>query len=420
MNNSNKIKSYQKNELLKNIIKELFPNDSFAEKKTLVDSIKNIFSLSRTNKKNIKIIKDNITYEITLFPHLSSNYNITDEMSIEINKKNIKSRTSGKVYKKIKIVNKNIDNIIFKEIINDKEEKEFKSLIFHFLLQEYYKRNNFKKLIHLCNLFEFGYFKNTNGEQKLYAIMENCGLDLLYYKKNNKNKNKKKYEILLEILKILYQCCKSLELIHELKYLHLDIKLENFMINNNIIKIIDFGNFKNLEYKVIDLFGTPEYLPNDWIDNYYNSKHTILKYHHDIFSLGCMFIIMICIHIFELKKKFMVCPFIEIENEKKEILYNRLKYNIKDLEKMIDDIKEILKEKLKENNNKNNNKNNKIIDLIIKLIPKLVNPDPIKRYQSVKEITKDLLEFKNFELNIEKNEKEEIKKIEIPKRINNN
>jgi serine/threonine protein kinase len=288
-------------------------------------------------------------------------------------------------------------------------------LIFHFLLQEYYKRNNFKKLIHLCNLFEFGYIENTNENTnekiKLYAIMENCGLDLTSYKIDN---NKKKYEILLDILKILYQCCKSLELIHERGYLHLDIKLENFMINNNIIKIIDFGFLKKNNSIIKDFLTEPAYTPNDLIvDSRETKKFT---YHHDIFSLGCMFIYIIYLHIFNEKKLFMICP-LNYDIKSKDDIFNKRKlYNIKDLNFMIEDIKTKLKEFIENNNNKNN----KIINLIIELIPKLVSPDPIKRYQSVKDIKDHLIKFQDFESNIKNNEEKEIKKIQIFKRINNN
>ena len=405
--NNYKIKQYKKNELLGSIISDLFP-------KTIFQKILNLIRtehITNSLKKNINIINKDKINKIKLTPYLSSNYNITDKMSIEINNKNIKSGSFGKVYKKIKRVNKYINNIIFKEISNTKEE--FESLIFHFLLQEYYKRNNFKKLIHLCNLFEFGYFEN-NKETKLYAIMENCGLDLTSYKIDN---NKKKYEILLEILKILYQCCKSLELIHERGYLHLDIKLENFMINNNIIKIIDFGFLKKNNSIIRDFLTEPAYTPNDLIvDSRKTKKFT---YHHDIFSLGCMFIYIIYLHIFNEKKIFMICPLNYDINSKDDIFNKRKLYNIKDLNFMIDDINTNLK-KFIGNNNNNNNKNNNIINLIIELIPKLVNPDPIKRYQSVKDIKNDLLKFQNFESNIKNNEEKEIKKIEIPKRINNN
>jgi serine/threonine protein kinase len=161
----------------------------------------------------------------------------------------------GTVFTNIKSKNnRQLNNIVFKIIKKESDENEFKALIFHYLLQKYYYNNKESNLKYLCTLYEFG---NFSFEDKIYAIMENCGIDLFYYlgdimnsNKNLSNKNKFK-----KLLILFNECCEGVKLIHDLGYLHLDIKPENFMITNDgNIKIIDFGLVKNV------VFGLKKFL----------------------------------------------------------------------------------------------------------------------------------------------------------------
>ena len=74
--------------------------------------------------------------------------------------------------------------------------------------------------------------------------MKNCGMKLSEYFEIIIERNKKisVKDRLKNLLTIFKECCKTVKIIHDLGYLHLDIKPENFLINdNNQVKIIDFG-----------------------------------------------------------------------------------------------------------------------------------------------------------------------------------
>jgi len=176
---------------------------------------------------------------LELQPYLSNNISRYNQIEIDMSGRK-SSGSFGAVYLNIKSKNRNpINNIIFKKIAID--EEEFKSLIFHYLLQKYYENNNKNKLKYLCKLYEFG---NIDKETFYYAIMENCGQDLLNYferiiKRNEKISVKDRLKKLITIFK---ECCNAVKIMHDLEYLHLDIKPENFLISKKgQIKIIDFG-----------------------------------------------------------------------------------------------------------------------------------------------------------------------------------
>ena len=90
-----------------------------------------------------------------------------------------------------------------------------------------------------------------------------------------------------KISNIIRQICRGIKEIHNKKIIHRDLKPENIFINNNNIKIGDFGISKQLNsYKThalttkrigSDYYSAPEIL----INGIYNEKS-------DIYSLGCI------------------------------------------------------------------------------------------------------------------------------------
>lgn len=411
MINITKVKKYKNNEILDSIIEKTISKNSIdAENvvsKNSIDAkkvepkrgISSIFSsLFKSNKKISKnmILKNNIqknmilkneiqkkyikfinpALTLELQPYLSNNILFYEGMKIDMG-----GRKScgglGCVYLNIKSKNENpINNIIFKTITYN--EEEFKSLIFHYLLQKYYENNNKNKLKYLCNLYEFGTIYSSIDKKTLYyAIMENCGMDLSKYfekrmKRNEKISVKDRFIYLLTIFK---ECCNAVKIMHDLEYLHLDIKPQNFVITNNgQIKIIDFGESQKVGYQTKDLIGTSDYIANDWMENFSLNKETILQYHHDIFSLGCMFVELLFKYV--LHKKFnMVCPLQKLS--KKEnisiIRRERQEYDSGEHNKML---------KLMEDDKINGN--------IIILIDRMVNPDPKERYQKIDDVIKQI------------------------------
>lgn len=280
--------------------------------------------------------------------------------------------------------NKVLNNIIYKEIRDtDKEEKtQFKGLIFHYLLQKYYTINKKYELKYLCKLYEFGNIENY--ESFFYAIMENCGKDLLNYFEDiiQSNNNLLVKEKLIQLLILFSECCKAVKIIHDLGYLHLDIKPENFLIKDRQIKIIDFDCVKKNGYKTKKPFGTMNYISNYRLINAYSKppKETTLTYYHDIFSLGCMFIYLLYIYVFNLDID-IACPIVKSINIKSNfdtaVINQRINYSNESFKNMITYINDNF------NDLKDKQINDDLINIIIDLIRKMVNPDVEKRYDNI-------------------------------------
>ena len=256
-----------------------------------------------------------------------------------------------------------------------------KSLIFHYLIYKYYENNNIDNLKYLCKLYEFGELNNliiiNEKKIKYYAIMKNCGMNLSEYferiiKRNEKISVKDR---LKELITIFKECCNAVKIMHDLGYLHLDIKPKNFLISNEgQIKIIDFGFIKKNGYITDDLFGTGEYIANDWLINHFSLKNkTTLEYHHDIFSLGCMFIELLYGYVFGEKIE-MACPIKDQISEYNNILAIRMKYNSF---KQDSEIQRKLKNELQDSDFENN---------ILELIINMVNSHPFLRYENINKV----------------------------------
>jgi len=146
---------------------------------------------------------------------------------------------------------------------------------------------------YICKVYDFGYITDN----RVGAILEKLvPLDVYIY--DNKSdidlSDKTKYYIPPNnipndtIVKILYDILKGLQCIHEQKYIHLDIKIENvgLLIENDEIKtakIFDFGNtyyIDNKPYEKIFPVGTDGYI--DPILEFLNVRCKS----NDIFSFG--------------------------------------------------------------------------------------------------------------------------------------
>jgi serine/threonine protein kinase len=206
----------------------------------------------------------------------------------------------------------------------------------------------------------------------------------------------------------------SIKLIHDVDYLHLDIKPENFLfsrVRNNIeIKIIDFGMIKKCNFTTFNPFGSIEYLPNDWIKNFSENppRETILQKHHDIFSLGCTFIKIIYFIlnyiIFtyfkrNIKIPELCCPtvFREISDKKKckkrgEYSFNG---NPDHPQNPMKEINEIFKKIITTRSNNIFREIKQLSDIICKMC----NSIPTERYQSIDEIIVDFKFTKSLRRN---------------------
>jgi len=162
----------------------------------------------------------------------------------------------GEVYKL------NGTNMIFKVIKNTGDDgytyEEYISLRFHELLQKYLQSNDKLKLKYLCILHEYGFVDKKSNDSDIYAIMDNCGKELGKYINELKKSNILTLEI---IIYIMIECCKALEILHNIGYSHLDIKPQNFLVveesntdvvSNNVKELKKFS--KIIQIKIID-FG---------------------------------------------------------------------------------------------------------------------------------------------------------------------
>ena len=147
-------------------------------------------------------------------------------------------------------------------------------------------------------------------------------------------------------------------------------------------------------------YGTLTYIACDWIKNYSEGKETTLKKHHDIFSLGCMFIYLIC----KLSKNniYMCCPIIFFKPS--NITKNKEKNFMKESRKNYNDVahknnmRAINVYYLTPNLPRNNNSSSEICNYIMNIIENMVDPDSEKRYQSVDEIIPLLEKFNKFSI----------------------
>ena len=305
---------------------------------------------------------------------------------LELNK-NIGQGAFGKVSKLKNIKNKN-KNIIYKSITLKPAQgkSEYNSLEFHYKLQHKLQNSN-ELLKYLCTLYEYGFVQKSgttlpNNNSKftnIYAIMDNCGIELGEYilelkKSGNLTLNK--------IIYIMHECCKAVQILHDNRYCHLDIKPENFLVvkdekNKLQIKIIDFGFVLNIGFGTnngrIFVRGTDQY-----IDNLMYKKYYKVSISSDIFSLGCMFyefiIILYSNYDQKIYLKLFVCPLPGNPDDRKQ-------YNTENYEKDLNTIKDILLSLKINNNNKND---------IIKIFGFMINPFLNERYTDIKYLISDL------------------------------
>jgi serine/threonine protein kinase len=129
---------------------------------------------------------------------------------------------------------------------------------------------------------------DSENEDTIYLILEKLDIDLydLVRKKIQDDRN--------QIKILFYKLINAFLSIHQLGFIHSDIKLENIMIKNDDIRIIDFGMAKFIglkpSFKTIEaLGGTPSTLAPDAtnISDYFDGNR--VSFASDVFSLGMVF-----------------------------------------------------------------------------------------------------------------------------------
>lgn len=193
--------------------------------KLLLEFNTNHIKLNDKNLFNINKITDIISLIKDLKEYSSIDY--------------INSGTYVDVYKLI--INNNIYALKYQDISNQKN-----MLYYEYLLLS-------KHLINHNNIISINtksyYYKSKN-----YALLltEYINTSFDKYILNFTSEN-----LLLEVKSIGIQLVKVMKYIHDKRYLYIDLKPDNIMFHNNILKLIDF----NLCIKYIDSYS--KYYPND-------------------------------------------------------------------------------------------------------------------------------------------------------------
>ena len=148
-----------------------------------------------------------------------------------------------------------------------------------------YEAKIYNILSGLTNIPVIRSFKNDSINNYLF-------MDLMDYNLKYVKKKKFSYDIkYISLCKtIIVNLIKALKKIHEKKVLHRDIKPENICFSNGIIKIIDFGLSKVIDYsqnKLSGIVGTPNFISLNVLN--LNSS----KIEDDLESLAYIFIYII-------------------------------------------------------------------------------------------------------------------------------
>jgi len=294
-------------------------------------NIKKIDSLIKEACGNIIKNSHTLTYKDTYSPKYSihkilpcNNKNTIIDKNIILQKKNNRSGSSSSIYPGV------IERKKFKySAIPD--NSNFKALFGYIF--DYYLYNLINKPNYLCKTYEIGYSLDENDNTKsFYSIMDDCGNDIfsffavlktenekveneksmLLYKStipiNGKNKNS--LNILFNnLLIIFYKMILGVKIVHDLGYVHLDIKPHNFLISSNngsnlldlmfttnienivLIKIIDFELIRKIGTNIItpvDGIGTEQYAHPDLIKD--KQQKVVISPIHDIEMLRKSFI----------------------------------------------------------------------------------------------------------------------------------
>ena len=243
----------------------------------------------------------------------------------------------------------------------------------------------------IVKIIEFGMVKKPY--RGVYSILEKCNFDLNYY---IKYKNIDYLKDLKKLIKFMVNILSGVKYLHDIKYLHLDIKLPNYLIKienkNLLIKLTDFGFAKRIGDKNI-LPGTLFYAdPRIVLNN--NLKQMAGDRMMDIFSLGVIFIEIVM----KLTNNnyFYVCPLLK-KNEYNKLFMREKYYETTYQNNNFDSDSVKIKNMYSNINKSNTNLSQQLCDINLKMIC-----DTRHRYKNVDSIILDLMKIKN-ELNYKNN-----------------
>lgn len=169
----------------------------------------------------------------------------------------------------ISIIGKGITSVVYKAIYNDmvvaikviKDDKDGVS------------KDGLSELVLLRDLNHVNIIKlyDVLIQDQLYLILEYADTDLSQHMKEDKN--------------IFIQICEGVNYLHQQSIIHCDLKPQNILLVNNVVKIADFG----LSQKII----IPTIKSHNTVSLWYRAPELLLKQHYskpiDVWSLGCIY-----------------------------------------------------------------------------------------------------------------------------------
>lgn len=394
------INKYGYNDISKAIVLEELSNHI----KTNVLKMNNISTYLLNNILNKKISKETKAIyrtfrfqrmDYVLIPFLiNTKYNFLNFNDIYISDRNTKDGSYSTIYLSLskKVNNKLMPlDFVFKiTLVHIKNKNtslydEFIANIINYYLCKIMNHSN-----SIVKIIEFGMVKKPY--RGVYSILEKCDYDLNHY---INNKNIDYLKDFKKLIKFMINILLGVKYLHDIKYLHLDIKLPNYLIKienkNVLIKLTDFGFAKRIGEKNI-LPGTLFYADPRIVLNT-NLKQIAGDRMMDIFSLGIIFIEIILK--LNNKKYFYLCPFLK-QNEYNKLFmreqYYENTYENNNFESDAVKIKNIYGN-INNSNTLNNTISQKLCNINLKMIC-----DTKHRYKNIDSIILDLMKIKN-ELN---------------------
>jgi len=247
-----------------------------------------------------------------LVPYLvSSDIPFTNFNNIYISDSNTASGTYSAIYLGIfKMNNKNnytpMDEALKMTLYTMKDNMtalydEFIANLINYILCKIY--NNPPSIV---KIYEFGVIKSPY--RGIYSILEKCNFDLNYYIEN------RDLSYLKEINKLItffYKLLVGIKLLHDIGYIHLDVKIKNYLVKIEddkklSIKLTDFGFLKRIgasrPLAATQLYSDPRLLGE-------NAEKIRADRMMDIFSVGIVFIdVLLSINN---QRYYHICPFLK-------------------------------------------------------------------------------------------------------------
>ena len=236
--------------------------------------------------------------KINLYSKLKeSDYNIEDEYTEDaefddlINDVMIipPEESGGKFIKKTVIVD--VDEI--KKSIHIKKERLFNEIKIYKILNQELEKDNYI-INNFTNISENNSDDKDDKDQikfiYLNLTLDNYGIDMCNYINEISSGNQSLIDIpnFIDIINQMYNC---MNFIHNAGYVHCDIKLQNFLIDSNIVKIIDFECCRKIDSTNPLNCQTFFYTPPE-----YFADPTIINKEFDYWSLGVCILQLLIIY----------------------------------------------------------------------------------------------------------------------------